>query len=129
MRFFLHGELGNGVAAALAEHGHASAVAEDLALTAASAPAQVLEACRVRQHELISGSREFIDAALPGSGRNAVFGRVMVYLHDRHEEHELAVHRLFERYKRLTPGRLYTVTGGRVKVRQLPSSLSQAANP
>jgi hypothetical protein len=30
------------------------------------------------------------------------------------------VDRLFDRYKRLSPGRLYTVTGSRVKVRQLP---------
>jgi len=31
-----------------------------------------------------------------------------------------AIERLFERYKRLTPKRLYTVTANRVKIRQLP---------
>ena len=31
-----------------------------------------------------------------------------------------AIERLFERYKRLTPRRLYTVTASRVKIRQLP---------
>ena len=35
-------------------------------------------------------------------------------------EQDDAVDRLFQRYKRLTAGRLYTVTGSRVKVRQLP---------
>ena len=93
-----------------------------LAATVALGPALVVEACRSRQYELLTGSRGFLDGALPGSGRSEVFGRVIVYLQDRPEEHELAIHRLFERYKRLTPGRLYTVTGGRVKVRQLPSA-------
>jgi hypothetical protein len=32
------------------------------------------------------------------------------------------VERLFARYKRLTPRRMYTVTGTRVKVRQLPGA-------
>jgi hypothetical protein len=36
-------------------------------------------------------------------------------------EQDDAITRLFERYKRLTPGRLYTVTGSRVKIRQLPA--------
>jgi len=30
------------------------------------------------------------------------------------------IDRLFDRYKRLSPRRLYTVTGSRVKIRQLP---------
>jgi hypothetical protein len=33
-----------------------------------------------------------------------------------------AVARLFERYRRLTPRRLYTVTPNRVKIRQLPGA-------
>jgi hypothetical protein len=41
-------------------------------------------------------------------------------------EHADAVERLFERYKRLTPGRLYTVTGSRVKIRQLPGGHAQS---
>jgi predicted GTPase len=36
-------------------------------------------------------------------------------------EQDDAIDRLFARYKRLTPGRLYIVTPGRVKVRQLPT--------
>jgi hypothetical protein len=38
-------------------------------------------------------------------------------------EQDDAVDRLFTRYKRLTPERLYTVTETRVKVRQLPHKL------
>jgi len=50
------------------------------------------------------------------------FGRSIVYLQleGGDVEQDDAVTRLFERYRRLTPGRLYTVTGSRVKVRQLP---------
>ena len=52
------------------------------------------------------------------------FNRSIVYfqLEGGDVEQDDAVTRLFERYKRLTPGRLYTVTASRVKVRQLPSS-------
>ena len=121
MRFLLHGQLGPGVADALHELGHASATLREFNLPEEATPAQIVQICRAKQHELLTASREFVDAILPGSGRTEIFGRVLVYLQDRPEEHELGVHRLFERYKRLAPGRLYTVTGGRVKVRQLPA--------
>ena len=51
------------------------------------------------------------------------FNRSLVFLQleGGEVEQDDAVDRLFERYKRLTPGRLYTVTGSRVKVRQLPT--------
>jgi hypothetical protein len=37
-------------------------------------------------------------------------------------EQDDAIDRLFARYKRLSPGRMYTVTGTRVKIRQLPGN-------
>lgn len=51
------------------------------------------------------------------------FNRSIVYLQleGADIEQDDAIDRLFKRYKRLTPGRLYTVTGSRVKVPQLPS--------
>ena len=110
------------MATALAELGHVTARLPAFHLPEEATPVQILHICRVKQHELITAARELVDTVLPGSGRREVFGRILVYLQDRPEEHELAIHRLFERYKRLTPGRLYTVTGGRVKIRQLPSA-------
>jgi hypothetical protein len=121
VRFLLHGQLGDRVPEALAEHRQVAVRPAELSLPEQATPTQILHACRERQYELITTSRDFLDTVLPGSGRTAIFGRVLVFLQDKPEEHELAIHRLFERYKRLTPGRLYTVTGGRVKVRQLPS--------
>ena len=37
-------------------------------------------------------------------------------------EQDDAVDRLFTRYKRLSPGRLYTITPSRVKILQLPQT-------
>src|SRR6185437_10755426 len=53
------------------------------------------------------------------------FDRSIVYLHvgGGDVEQDDAIDRLFERYKRLTPGRLYTVTESRVKIRQLPQRM------
>ena len=52
------------------------------------------------------------------------FNRSMVYLQleGGDVEQDDALDRLFQRYKRLSPRRLYTVTGTRVKIRQLPGS-------
>jgi hypothetical protein len=51
------------------------------------------------------------------------FGRSIVFLQleGGDVEQDDAIDRLFKRYKRLSPGRLYTVTTSRVKVRQLPT--------
>jgi hypothetical protein len=51
-------------------------------------------------------------------------GVIVLVLDDPEVLHDqgAAIERLFERYKRLTPGRLYTVTPSRVKIRQLPGS-------
>jgi hypothetical protein len=48
--------------------------------------------------------------------------RSIVYLQSGPDEQAQALARLFARYKRLVPGRLYTVTSSRVKVRQLPGN-------
>lgn len=113
---------------ALVELGHHASRPHEHNIPDAVPPAQVIQICRAAQLELITGSRDFVDAVLPGSGRREIFGRVLVFLQDRAEEHEPAIHRLFQRYKRLASGRLYTVTGGRVKVRQLPAGRESPAD-
>jgi hypothetical protein len=49
---------------------------------------------------------------------------IVLILDDPDDLHDqgAAITRLFERYKRLTPRRLYTVTRSRVKIRQLPGA-------
>ena len=54
---------------------------------------------------------------------------VFLQLEGGEVEQDAAIMRLFERYKRLTPGRMYTVTGSRVKIRQLPTGPRGKAPP
>jgi hypothetical protein len=105
------------VAEALVRHEQIATVAE-ADLTAD----EVFDAARKRQLEVMTA-----DAALPESlfaTETRHFNRLIVHLNvDPGEvEQDDAVDRLFARYKRLTPGHLYTVTATRVKVRQLPTA-------
>ena len=120
MRFVLYGNFGDGTAAQLREGGHVAITPVDLGLDVAADPLDVREAARKQQYEIVVPDRQTLDALLPNSANRQTFGRVLVFLRDQPEDHALAVMRLFERYKRLTPGRLYTVSSGRVKVDQLP---------
>ena len=63
------------------------------------------------------------DVANTPFGAAKAFDRsiVLVNVEASEVEQDDAIDRLFARYKRLSPGRLYTVTGSRVKIRQLPS--------
>ncbi len=119
MRWLLHGPMTAAVAEALVRHGHSAKNMIELGLPPEADPANVLQAAEAAQLDILT-----TDAILP----DAVFKldvwlkRSMVYLQldGGDVEQDDAVDRLFERYPRLTPGRLYTVTGSRVKIRQLP---------
>lgn len=121
MRWMLHGQITEAAAEALVRHGHS---AERLAGLPADAPAaEVLEAASARQLDLLTSDAAVVEAiyAKPGAARGR-FARALVYLQLEagEVEQDEAIDRLFERYKRLTPGRMYTLTAARVKVRQLP---------
>jgi hypothetical protein len=118
MRWLLHGILTPAVAEALRRHGHQAQTLEDGQIEAAD-PGDVLKAAHERQLDLLTSDAQL--AATPFE-RETPFARSMVFLQleGGDVEQDDAIDRLFERYKRLTPGRLYTVTGSRVKVRQLP---------
>ncbi len=93
----------------------------DIGLPPAADPATVLKAADAAQLDVLT-----TDATL-SSGVFLLdywFQRSMVFLQleGADVEQDDAIDRLFSRYKRLTPGRLYTVTNSRVKVRQLPSA-------
>jgi len=83
-------------------------------------PTLVLAAAKKAQLDVLTA-----DAALAAApfAKTAGFNRSLVFLQlaGGDVEQDDAIDRLFARYKRLTPGRLYTVTGTRVKVRQLPT--------
>jgi hypothetical protein len=119
MQWLLHGSLAPAVGEALARHEHKSHGLEEVGLTADAPAADVLKAAREKQYDLITN-----DAALAGAPFELDFwvqrSIVFLQLEGGEVEQDDAVERLFARYRRLTPGRLYTVTGSRVKVRQLP---------
>src|SRR5262249_54821978 len=107
------------VSEALIRHGHQVHRSEELSLTSEVAPADLISAINKKQWDIITADvnliRVLFDQRLP-------FDRVIIYLQleGGDVEQDDAIDRLFGRYRRLTPKRLYTVTATRVKVRQLP---------
>jgi hypothetical protein len=120
MRWFLHGPMTTAVADALRRHEQTVQEAASLNLPPETAPAEVLKAAKAAQLDILTADPAL--AAAPFE-LDFWFDRSIVFLQlgGGDVEQDDAVDRLFARYKRLTPGRLYTVTASRVKVRQLPA--------
>jgi uncharacterized protein (DUF1501 family) len=120
MQWLLHGNLTPAVADALVRHGHAAHAASELATPDGAPPVGVVRAAQARQWDVLTNDAALVTAVFD---EKIWFNRSIVFLQleGGDVEQDDAVDRLFQRYKRLTPGRLYTVTGSRVKVRQLPS--------
>ena len=120
MRWLLHGNLTPAVKDALVRHEHTAIPPQEIGL-AGDAPAdEIFKTAHTKQLDLITA-----DPALAGYlfEHPVRYARSLVFLQleGQDVEQDDAIDRLFQRYKRLTPGRLYTVTATRVKVRQLPS--------
>ncbi|MGN6369735.1 MAG: hypothetical protein ACTHN5_15865 [Phycisphaerae bacterium] len=120
MRFYTLGTLSPQATDALKKHEQATHGAEELQ-TESTSPAELLPALQKRQWELLTTDAGFIHALYE---QKVAFSGVIVLLLEAEdgEQQAAAVDRLFERYRRLTPRRLYTVTPSRVKVRQLPGA-------
>lgn len=127
MRWLVHGKLQSSVSEALRRHGHATRAPAELRLTADASAAEVFSAARRHQVEVVTSDPSL--AAAPYAD-HVPFGRCLVFLHvgDGEVEQDDAIDRLFLRYKRLTPGRMYTITPSRVKIRQLPGEGSEIRN-
>jgi hypothetical protein len=128
MRFLVYGAVHPEGQDALVKHEHAChallELSGDLAAAggeeAAGKPAVLLPLLEKKQWNLVTTETEFVRAVYE---EKVVFkGVIVLILDDPAVLHDqgAAIERLFERYKRLTPGRLYTVTPSRVKIRQLP---------
>src|SRR5688572_5747418 len=120
MRWLLHGNLTPAVAEALRRHGHQAQTLQEAGVTSDDM-SEVLDAAHERQLDLITTDAQLVSAPFE---RPSPFARSIVFLQleGGDVEQDDAIDRLFGRYKRLAPGRIYTVTGSRVKVRQLPGN-------
>jgi propanediol dehydratase small subunit len=120
MRWVLHGNLAGSVAEALKRHEQEPHAVSDLGLAAEATPRELLRAAQSKQLDIFTADAAMVNAIFD---EDIWFNRSIVYLQleGGDVEQDDAVDRLFARYKRMTPSRLYTVTGSRVKVRQLPT--------
>lgn len=120
MRWLLHGNLDAAVAEAMRRHEQDVRAPGDLELSTDAPADAVLDAARKAQLDLLTTDADLAHAPFESGVR---FGRTIVLLNvaGGEVEQDDAIDRLFTRYKRLAPGRLYTVTASRVKIRQLPT--------
>ena len=120
MRWVLHGNLTPAVTEALVRHEQKAFALSELGLPAEASPFELVKTAQSKQLDLLTTDAVLVNAIFD---KKIYFNRVVVYLQleGGDVEQDDAIDRLFARYKRLTPGRLYTVTGSRVKIRQLPS--------
>jgi hypothetical protein len=131
MQFVVHGTVPKEVPAELAKRQHTIRVLSELAgpgedpgaiEASGGDPALLLPLLERQQVHLFTADaglvRELYERKIPFRGV------IVLLLSDTGGSADAAepVARLFERYKRLTPGRLYTVTPNRVKIRQLPGA-------
>ncbi|MEM6560205.1 MAG: hypothetical protein AAF656_01280 [Planctomycetota bacterium] len=116
MRFLPH-NLPEDVVATLTELGHTHEPVPPGDLQ----PLELFKLCRSRQAELLT-----TDGGLAEQASIALLGKTRLAVHLR-EPVPGAVRKLFDRFKRLTPGRLYTATASHAKVKQLAARLDHGA--
>ena len=127
MRFFLHGTITPEGQAALIKHEHAVHTALELSdLTDAPSaladnPAELLKVLAKKQWHLFTTDADLVHRIYEEKLEFPA-GIIVLMIDDPAvlNDQAPAIDRLFERYKRLTPRRLYTITPSRVKIRQLP---------
>jgi len=128
MRFLIHGAVHPDAVAAMKKHEQACHTMLELS-SETDAPNEVgdspMELCKVlekKQWNLLTTDGDFVHKLYE---EHVIFTGVIVFIVDDPvvlKDQGPAVDRLFERYPRLTPRRMYTVTASRVKVRQLPGA-------
>ena len=120
MQWVIHGSLTKTVGEALTRFGHAVHTFDELELPKEPTPREIVWTANKKQWDLITNDSELIQWIYED---RFPFRRSIVFLQlaGGEAEQDEAINRLFARYKRLAPCRLYTVTGSRVKIRQLPA--------
>jgi len=117
MRWLVHGKMSEEVGNALRRHGHSVQLLDDPPQSAS----ELLALAHEKQLDVLSCDASLM-AALDRSCTRFDRSIVFLQLGGGDIAQSEAIDRLFERYKRLTPARIYTVTASRVKIRQLPGA-------
>ncbi len=119
MQLLLHGPITPAVGEALKKHGHQTHDVAELDLGPVIDMTDILQGAKARQWDVLTADAGLAHAPFES---DRWFDRAIVFLQltGGEVEQDDAIERLFTRYKRLTPRRLYTVTEKRVKIRQLP---------
>jgi len=109
------------VSEAIKRHEHQVHDVTELELSPDAPPTDILKAAQKKQWDILTTDSALADVPF---AQKQSFNRTIVHLHleGGDVEQDDAIDRLFERYKRLSPRRLYTVTPARVKIRQLPGA-------
>ncbi len=122
MRFLLHVNLSPAISAALVRHGHVAVSMHEAVLPDELPPGELLAEAHRKQLDVITKDREFAQFARTTGVK---FDRSLVFLQLRENDGEVeqddAVDRLFDRFSRLKPRMMYTVTEQQVKAQQLKS--------
>lgn len=126
MRWLVWGEVTSAAAEAMRRHGHVVLRAADAGVPSGSTPLDVLRIAHQKQLDVLTDDALVVDTLFIHRPR---FIRTLVYLQlaGGEVEQDDAIDRLFARYRRLSPERVYTVTGTRVKVRQAPPPARSSA--
>ncbi|MFT3786672.1 MAG: hypothetical protein QM770_10965 [Tepidisphaeraceae bacterium] len=120
MRFLVHVNLTSAVNAALVRHGHIAVSMQEAILPDELPPSELLQEAHRKQLDVITADRELAQFARTTAIK---FDRSIVFLQLRESDGDVeqddAIDRLFDRFSRLKPGMLYTVTEQQVKTQQL----------
>lgn len=118
MRWLLHGKFDPTVAEALHALGHKTQTLAEAGVAEDADGEAVLQAAQKAQLDLLTGDADMATRLFETNG-HIPFARCIALLAVPSEPGD-AINRFFQRYPRPAPGRLYTITPSRVKVRQLP---------
>lgn len=126
MRFLTHGEIHPDALAAMVKHEQVCQTLaevlpqEDGVSETPRTPEDLLPLLEKKQLQLLTTDSAFVKALYEAKVQFS--GVIVLLLNATDGTQAEAIDRLFERYPRLTPRRMYTVTGSRVKIRQLPGA-------
>jgi hypothetical protein len=121
MQWLLYGSMTPAVGEAMKRHEHQVHDIAELELSPDALPSDILNGAQKKQWDILTTDGALADAPF---AEKQPFNRSIVHLHleGGDVEQDDAIDRLFDRYRRLSPRRLYTVTPTRVKIRQLPGA-------